>query len=82
MKALQSVYPEHSKIWKEYKGKGYWKDLQNQRAFFDSLAVKLNIQKPEDWYNIQGSSLWKEKGGHFIKNHYNSSLIAGKTIYT
>jgi hypothetical protein len=60
------------------KEQGYWKDKRNQKAFFDQLAVKLNIQKLEDWNNVAPSTVFKE-GGHFIHLHYNSSVRQGKS---
>jgi hypothetical protein len=29
-----------------------WKSIDNQREFFDSLAVKLNIISHDGWYNV------------------------------
>jgi hypothetical protein len=57
------------------KNRGYWQDPINQRAFFDQLAVKFNIQDPKDWYNITRRQVMKE-GGFFMK-YYNSSTMQG-----
>jgi hypothetical protein len=54
-----------------------WKDIPNQRFFFDKLAAKLNIQKPEDWYSVQIETVLKE-GGTFVNSVYKGSLIRGK----
>jgi hypothetical protein len=56
--------------------RGHWKDKENQKAFLDQLAIKLNIQKPEDWYKVT-SQLVLEKGGSFLAKYYNYSLIRG-----
>jgi hypothetical protein len=58
------------------KPSGYWKDVKNQRNFFDELGVKLNIKEPQDWFRVTRKIIWKE-GGYFINNHYNSSVIKG-----
>jgi hypothetical protein len=54
----------------------YWSNVNNQRKFFDEVASKLNIQKPEDWYRVTGKTVIKF-GGHFIKRFYNGSLVSG-----
>jgi hypothetical protein len=80
IKALQAAYPEHQDVWtispKIGKPSGYWKDINNQRAFFDQLASQLDIQKPEDWHRITASMVI-EKGGRFIKKYYGESLSKG-----
>jgi hypothetical protein len=71
------VYPEYKHIWKSEKAPpGSWKDVKLQRDFFDTLASKWNIQKPEDWNAVTTAMVMKE-GGHFVKRYYNSSLIRG-----
>jgi hypothetical protein len=55
---------------------GYWKDKQNQKEFLDQLAVKWNIQKPEDWHKVTIDMVLKE-GGNFIVSYYNGSLQQG-----
>jgi hypothetical protein len=78
MKALQSVYPEHK--WTDLKvTHGYWKDGQNQRLFFDKLAPKLGVHRPEDWAKVTTKSVIEE-GGSFVTNYYNGSLIKGSTL--
>jgi hypothetical protein len=61
--------------------RGYWNDKGNQKAFFDRLASKLNIQKLEDW-NIVTLSQVVEEGGSFVTYHYNSSVKQGKECLT
>jgi hypothetical protein len=60
--------------------RGYWKDKQNQKEFFDQLAIKWNIQKPEDWNKVTQEMAWKE-GGYFINQYYNSSLQRGTNMH-
>jgi hypothetical protein len=73
---LQSLYPEISAKLQDYKNLGYWKDINNQKSFFDQLAIKWNIQKPEEWYKVTSDSILKE-GGFFIIRYYNGSVIKG-----
>jgi hypothetical protein len=76
---LQAIYPDRQWISSDYKPRGYWKDLSNQRLFFDELAVKLNIQKPEDWKKVTFETVKKE-GGHFVKAYYSTSVMRGKEL--
>jgi hypothetical protein len=72
--ALHGVYPEQT--WtKPYRG--YWKDLNTQRSFFDDAAKALNITQPDDWYKVTVKQIF-DLGGGFIAHYYNSSLITGK----
>ena len=73
--ALRTIYPDHTWTNASHKSFGYWKDLNNQRKFFDDLAVKLHITKPEDWYSVSTKTLL-EHDGSFIKTYY-GSLIQG-----
>jgi hypothetical protein len=41
------------------------------------LAVKWNIQQPQDWFSIAHAVVMKEKGGSFVNNYYNGSLLQG-----
>jgi hypothetical protein len=58
------------------KSTGYWKAKENQKKFFDQLAIKWNIQKTEDWNKVTNRMVLKE-GGSFIDRYYNSSLQQG-----
>jgi hypothetical protein len=62
------------------KSKGYWKSKENQKKFFDQLAIKWNIQKPEDWNKVTCGMVLKE-GGNFIDRYYNGSLQQGINMY-
>jgi hypothetical protein len=73
---LKTIYPEYDHVWQEFKPPGYWKDIKNQRTFFDQLAVEWNIQNPEDWNQVTSRKVL-DKGGHFINNYYHGSLFQG-----
>jgi len=69
---------------------GYWKSLENQRNFMDSLALKLGIQidgsdsspfnsefnnsEYEKWYAIKPSTIYEHGGRTLLIKYYNSSL--------
>jgi hypothetical protein len=61
------------------KSPGFWKDVNNQRSFFDHLAKVLKIQKKEDWYEVSVTTVI-QMGGSFLSTYYNKSLIKGKAI--
>jgi hypothetical protein len=75
--ALQAVYPDYVPP-STVKPHGYWKDKKNQKEFFDQLAIKWNIQKPEDWNTVSIKKVIKE-GGNFIY-YYNNSVQQGSNI--
>jgi hypothetical protein len=55
---------------------GYWKSIENQKAFFDELAIKWNIQKVDDWNNVSTAMVLKE-GGNFLTHYYHGSVRRG-----
>jgi hypothetical protein len=72
---LQTVYPEHSSSFIAKRSQhGHWKTVFNQREFFDKLAKKWNINRPEDWYKVTTTMIFEE-GGFFLRNYYQGSLI-------
>jgi hypothetical protein len=80
LEALQAIYPEHQHIWKnwkQHKPHKYWKSIENQRLFFDQLANKFGVVRPEDWYRVTGRMVMEE-GGHFLSTNYKSSIVRGK----
>ena len=52
---ITSLIPDHDwKLWKFSRvSVDYWKDINNQREYMDSLAKELNITKMDDWYNVK-----------------------------
>jgi hypothetical protein len=74
-KALQAVYPDYVPA---SKPRGYWKDKENQKKFFDQLAVKWNIQNKDDWNQATGGIVVQE-GGRFFRKYY-GSLQQGTNI--
>lgn len=94
--ALSSIYPgslslclhdleiSWNKAWFQHlplQKKGYWRDKQNQRNFFDALQKELSIQNPEDWGKITRLQL-KKSGASTLINHYYPSLFGAlRSIY-
>jgi hypothetical protein len=76
LKALKAIYPDYVP---PVKIQGYWKDKENQKKFFDQLAIKWNIQKLEDWNKMTYDMVEKE-GGSFINRYYNGSLNQGNNV--
>lgn len=53
--ALKKTFPEHT--WEDFRfenppSKRYFSKLENQRAYFDWLAQKLDIKSPLNWYQV------------------------------
>lgn len=62
---------------------GFWKNIENQRIFFDWVGKKLNITKWQDWYNVSLLDIQKNGGHTLIGHHYAKSHIkALMTIYS
>jgi hypothetical protein len=53
--------------------RGYWKDKDHQRKFFDTLATQLNIKTHEDWYKIPAETVYS-KGGSWAHHEYGTLL--------
>eukprot|EP01027_Heterolobosea_sp_BB2_P009730 GEZU01014328.1.p1 GENE.GEZU01014328.1~~GEZU01014328.1.p1 ORF type:complete len:409 (-),score=52.61 GEZU01014328.1:123-1349(-) len=55
MQALSAVYPEHEWLpWRfSTSPPGFWKDLNNQRRFFDWAARQLHISNLDQWYSVR-----------------------------
>jgi hypothetical protein len=88
-KALKSIYPDHP--WEasrfknvrpsDIKPYGYWTNIDNQRAFMEQLAKRLQIQHLDDWYEVKTEAVVKN-GGMMLLAHYHGSLRGAlQTIY-
>jgi hypothetical protein len=51
---VSKLYPDHNwAAWKFSKVPPlYWKDIANQRKYFDTLGQELGIKTLDDWYNV------------------------------
>lgn len=85
-KALQSIYPgtfitscndiEHKwELWRFLKVPvGFWKEKDNQRAFFDSVSKTLQISHWEDWYHVKKVDVEALGGGPLLSQCFQNSL--------
>ncbi len=79
VKALSTVYPEYD--WKAEGftklNLGFWKDIHNQREFFDGLEREWGIEKKEDWYQIDKATAVQRVNqlGVLLNQFYRGSLI-------
>jgi hypothetical protein len=79
---LSAVYPDDkwdSSMFQSVKKYGDLVSTNNQRKVFDSIAIKLKIQKMEDWYSVTANDI-KQNGGSTILNYYNNSLRKGANL--
>jgi hypothetical protein len=60
------------------KPRGHWKNKENQKKFFDQLAIKWHIHKKEDWNKVTKEMVLNE-GGYFVVKYYNGSAQQGTT---
>ncbi len=46
-----------------YKSKGYWKNINNCRAFFDEYAKEKGFdpRDPENWYEVRNIELGEKR---------------------
>jgi hypothetical protein len=74
---LKANYPEVQ--WKDgRKSTNYWSNIQNQRNFFDQLALKLGLEQKDDWYSVSVNTVLIN-GGSFLSK-YKGSLLQGKNF--
>eukprot|EP01114_Cavostelium_apophysatum_P004593 TRINITY_DN14919_c0_g1_i1.p1 TRINITY_DN14919_c0_g1~~TRINITY_DN14919_c0_g1_i1.p1 ORF type:complete len:186 (+),score=13.10 TRINITY_DN14919_c0_g1_i1:102-659(+) len=50
----------------------YWKNIQNQRSFLESLASRRGFQQWQDWYSISKKD-FVENGGKALLEYHNHS---------
>jgi len=77
VEAVKTIYPEY--YWKPWMFKfandDVWRDLDNQKNFFDELATKLNIRNWRDWYEHSENDIIRFGGGGIL-SHHNQSLMS------
>lgn len=76
-RALEDAYPgvdwmEH----RPHKPAGHWQSRDNRKAFFDSLAKKLNIERLEDWGRVTREEVALHGGGALLTTQYPSLFHA------
>jgi hypothetical protein len=71
--ALQTAYSQSNKWmpWELNKvPSSYWKDMQNQKAYFDWLGEQLNVKHPEDWYKVVVSQVHAKCGAGVLRLYF------------
>eukprot|EP01126_Amoeba_proteus_P018019 TRINITY_DN1895_c0_g2_i4.p1 TRINITY_DN1895_c0_g2~~TRINITY_DN1895_c0_g2_i4.p1 ORF type:complete len:406 (-),score=71.79 TRINITY_DN1895_c0_g2_i4:1126-2343(-) len=83
VKALSAIYPEQKWHLHRFKvvPRGYWNDLSNQRAFFESLGSELGFSSPENWYQIDLKTVIDWGGGRLMEKYGNSPYKAVSMIF-
>jgi hypothetical protein len=74
-KALAAAYPDHPFEPFRFHTRApaaFWRDLSNQRAYFDWLKLKLDVSKPADWYTVNWEKALKRKGSSL--SFFNSAI--------
>src|SRR4051794_11491529 len=51
-----------------------WMKPENHLKFFDQKEKLLNINKPEDWYQVTKQQIFSLGGTKMLQNYYNDSL--------
>ncbi len=61
MNVITTVYKDHNWLpWKfKHVTKHFWLEMENQRNFLDWVALQLNYNDKEDWYNITSKVFFK-----------------------
>jgi len=75
---LKAIYPEITWYPWQFKNETtpeFWKELANQKLFFDWFGEKFNLQTPEDWYEVTKDEII-ENGGKLLLQQYDGSLPA------
>src|SRR5271170_6889183 len=66
------VAPHHDRLWKE---------ITNQRKFFDWVGKQLGYKSFEDWYNITFEDINKHGGSGLLHYYIDSPVNALLSIY-
>lgn len=75
--ALAEAFPEH--IWEEWKfgqtPRGFWREIQHQKRFLQSLYKKLDLHSLEDWYLVRPERTSKFPGALCLLNRRICTLL-------
>jgi hypothetical protein len=67
--ALRTAFPQHAWVpWQfSHAPRKFWRDSNNQRAYFLWAAHELSIDHPHGWYNVSSRQLLKLFGGDLLR---------------
>eukprot|EP01114_Cavostelium_apophysatum_P008516 TRINITY_DN2104_c1_g2_i1.p1 TRINITY_DN2104_c1_g2~~TRINITY_DN2104_c1_g2_i1.p1 ORF type:complete len:464 (+),score=142.11 TRINITY_DN2104_c1_g2_i1:652-2043(+) len=82
-KMVKSVYDD--RVWDLFRfnrSRGFWAKKETQRAFFEALARQLDVKRPDDWYQVKLTDVYRYGGSTLLTHYYGGSLSkALSTIY-
>ncbi len=77
IKLLKAIYPQYK--WDITKfnqlPRGYWNDIDNQRAFMAQLAKTLNITHTKDWFRLTATTLMQHGGSRLLQKYGSLSKL-------
>jgi hypothetical protein len=67
--ALRTAFPQHAWVpWQfSHAPRKFWRDSNNQRAYFLWAAHELSIDHPHGWYKVSSRQLLKLFGGDLLR---------------
>jgi hypothetical protein len=68
-------------IVKPRKKYGYWLEIDNQIKHWNTVASKLKIVEPSQWYKVNWRELYNQGSGPLLKLYNNSIYDALKSAY-
>lgn len=77
----KSLLTDFAKVPKQARAHGYWKSLNNQRQFLDSLFIALDLKEHNDWYHITVEDVKKNGGGGLLGRYGDSLIKTLKSVY-
>jgi hypothetical protein len=72
---ITKVYKETNwELWKfQDVPRIFWDDINNQRDFMESIAIQLDFNTMEDWYQLKSSDIFK-RGGSWLTTKYGNMM--------
>jgi len=73
--ALRGIYPElelDESSCRAQMPRGYWKSLENRKAFVSLLAERMGVKRASDWKRVRYSDVRALPGGRGLLGHYPS----------
>lgn len=61
--------------------RGFWKDKENHKKFFDWLQNELGYKRMDDWYNVTKEDICKNVGASVLNKYNDSPSKALMSIY-
>eukprot|EP00028_Trichosphaerium_sp_Am-I-7-wt_P015347 CAMPEP_0168510168 /NCGR_PEP_ID=MMETSP0405-20121227/1269_1 /TAXON_ID=498012 /ORGANISM="Trichosphaerium sp, Strain Am-I-7 wt" /LENGTH=301 /DNA_ID=CAMNT_0008527883 /DNA_START=1 /DNA_END=903 /DNA_ORIENTATION=- len=73
---LRHVYPNHEWDYKLFNHvpRMYWRDIENQKAVFDKVAINLGIKVLQDWYSLSTADVKPFGADSILWSKYEGSL--------